>query len=121
MKKLLGLSAVLVAIAMSAGSASADHRNSGSNTGASARVPDSSVPDPRSPDLSGPDEEVVTGRVVELDRDRGTLTLETSRGLALQGSPEALESVSIGDVVKVRVAFIDQPTEPTRPIRIPVR
>lgn len=110
MKKLLGLSAALVASALWAGPAFADHRSGGS--------PESTVqPAPRVPDVATPTEEV-TGRVVEIDHQRGMLMLETRRGLlALQGPPEALQNVVVGDVVRVKVALGDEPEE--APLNMP--
>jgi hypothetical protein len=58
----------------------------------------------------------VTGRVLDVDREQGGLMLQTARGvLSLQGPPEALRDVQIGDVVRVRVALVeDQDSPPGR-------
>jgi hypothetical protein len=63
----------------------------------------------RSPDIE-PTAEVV-GRVVEVDHAQGAIVLETDDGLLeLQGPPEALRAVSVGDVVRVLVALRDRET-----------
>ena len=113
MKKLLGLSAVLVASALLAGPAFADHRTGGGpeNVGPENVVPESVGPAPSAPDISTPTEEI-TGRVVDIDHQRGTLMLQTRRGLlALQGPPEALKQVDVGDLVRVKVALGEEPAE----------
>jgi len=58
---------------------------------------------PRMPDVQrGAEEGRVVGRVLELDRDRGLIALATERGvLVLQGPPEALRSVEVGDMVSL--------------------
>jgi hypothetical protein len=102
MKKLLGLSAVLVASALWAEPAFADHQT-GSGLENVAPAP------PTAPDISAQTEEI-TGRVVDIDHQRGMLMLQTRRGLlALQGPPEALKQVDVGDVVRVKVAFGEEP------------
>jgi hypothetical protein len=51
----------------------------------------------------------VVGRVVKIDHAQGAIVLETAGGLLeLQGPPEALEAVSVGDVVRVLVALRDR-------------
>jgi hypothetical protein len=47
----------------------------------------------------------VVGRVVEINHRRGAIVLETDAGLLeVQGTPEALQAVNVGDVVRVLVA-----------------
>jgi hypothetical protein len=117
MQKLLGLSvlALLIVELTATGAARADHmrspvpNNTGSErleNGANASIPE------RELDVARPTQEVM-GRVVDIDRARGALMLQTAQGLlALQGPPEALTNVSVGDLVKVRLALDEE--EPTR-------
>ena len=51
---------------------------------------------------------------MDIDRARGALMLQTAQGLlALQGPPEALANVSVGDFVWVRLA-LEEDEEPAR-------
>ena len=101
MKELLGLSVLVLAVSL-ASPALADHPN----------APPVSTGEQRGSSLEGPTTEV-TGRVVDIDHDQGALMLQTARGyLALQGPPEALRDVSIGDLVRVRVALGEEPPLP---------
>lgn len=99
MKKLLGLSVLVLALGL-ASPALADHNN-----GAPGPVDQERA--------EGPTTEV-TGRVVDIDHQHGALMLQTTRGLlALQGPPEALQGVNVGDVVRVRVALREEPPLPS--------
>jgi len=101
MKKLLGLSALVLALGL-AGPALADHNGAP----ASGDESPSAAVDGRTTEI--------TGRVLDIDHQQGAMMLETARGiLALQGPPEALVGVSIGDVVRVRVALGDEPPMPS--------
>ena len=99
---------IVVAAILVAGSgvALAEHMRAmprdGRSTAATPRIPEDRVV-PRSPDLERHDDEGrVVGRVLELDRERGIIALDTGRGvLVLQGPPEALSSVEVGDVVSL--------------------
>lgn len=95
MKKLLVLSALVALVTGGlAGPALAEH-GTGQLRDQLRGLPDDGLPTGE-----------VTGRVVDIDHIQGALTLQTTRGLlALQGPPEALENVRIGDLVRVRVAL----------------
>jgi hypothetical protein len=104
MKKLLGFTALVLAVSL-AGPALADHGRDAAGAGDEERG--------ASVDINTAE---VTGRVVEIDLEQGALMLQTSRGLlALQGSPEALRDVKVGDLVRVRVALRDEPRLPPLP------
>src|SRR5262245_50812605 len=101
MKKLLGLSVLVLALGL-AGPALADHNGAP----ASGDESPSAAVDSRTTEI--------TGRVLDIDYQQGALMLETERGiLALQGPPQALAGVSVGDVVRVRVALRDEPPIPS--------
>lgn len=111
MQKLLGLSVLtLLIVGLTAtGAARADHmrspmpNNERLDNGANA-----GIPQPDEPNALAPTQEVM-GRVVQIDHARGALMLQTARGLlALQGPPEALASVSVGDLVRVRLVDDDE-------------
>jgi hypothetical protein len=101
MKKLLGLSVLVLALGL-ASPVLADHNG--------APAPADEAP---SAAVDGRTTEI-TGRVLDIDHQQGALMLETARGiLALQGPPEALDGVSVGDVVRVRVALGDEAPAPS--------
>jgi hypothetical protein len=102
MKKLLGL-AVLVLAAGLASPALADHRSAAPASTSVERGAGFEVPTTE-----------VTGRVVDIDREHGALMLQTTEGyLALQGPPEALRDVNVGDMVRVRVALREESPLPS--------
>ncbi|HEY7650600.1 MAG TPA: hypothetical protein VID04_16515 [Methylomirabilota bacterium] len=101
MKKLLGLSVLVLALGL-ASPALAEHNG----------ALDSADESP-SASIDGRTTEI-TGRVLDIDYQQGALMLDTARGLlALQGPPEALAGVSIGDVVRVRVALSEEAPAPS--------
>lgn len=100
MKKLLGFSVLVVALGW-ASPTSADHNG--------IPAPADEAPD-RTVDALTTE---VTRRVLDIDHQLGALMLQTAQGiLALQGPPEAIEGVSIGDVIRVRVALGEEPPLP---------
>jgi hypothetical protein len=102
MKKLLGLSVLVLALGL-ASPVLAGHNG----------APDSADDSP-SAAIDGSTTTEITGRVLDIDYQQGALMLETARGvLALQGPPEALAGVSIGDMVRVRVALGVQEPPPS--------
>ena len=51
-----------------------------------------------------PDAHVISGRVLKVDADEGTLVIQTRLGvLALRGPREGLRDVSVGDIVEVEM------------------
>jgi hypothetical protein len=121
MTKRTACALVVAAVVVTAGAASADHRQiPGSDTGsADVTEPNRPEPDRRGPGIGAPDagagqplstpglesEGRIVGRVVHLDRDEGTVTLATERGmLVVQASPDDLANVAVGDFVVVRMA-----------------
>jgi hypothetical protein len=117
MQKLLGLSvlALLIVELAAAGAARADHmRSPVPNPTGDERLENdanASIPERDQPGVAAPTQEVM-GRVVDIDRARGALMLQTAQGLlALQGPSEALANVSVGDLVRVRLALEDQEQE----------
>jgi hypothetical protein len=98
MKTLVTLSALVAALTM----ASAAHATPTPET--SPVVPNAGTE--RS--LDGEASRVVTGRVVKVDADAGTLVIQTPVGLiALRGPGEDLRRVSVGDVVEVEMVGED--------------
>ncbi len=126
MKNLLALAiVVLVAGTGLPALAGADHNaTTDPSDGNTATGPPVSKESPKGDFLKGDSLKVdpndgtaeVTGRVLDVDREQGGLMLQTARGvLSLQGPPEALRDVEIGDVVRVRVALVeDQDSPPGR-------
>jgi hypothetical protein len=104
------------------GVASAEHMRAMPGDGRTTIATPPNSPDrvvPPLPDTGrGGDEARVVGRVLKLDRERGLIALDTERGvLVLQGPPEALRSVEIGDVVSLVLNADDEtpaasPAEP---------
>lgn len=100
MKKLLGLSVLVLALGL-ASPALADHNG----------IP-APADEPRDGAVDGQTIEV-TGRVLDIDHQHGALMLQTAQGiLTLQGPREAIEGVSVGDVIRVRVALGEEPPLP---------
>jgi hypothetical protein len=101
MKKLLGLSVLVLALSL-ASPALADHNGLPAPAG-----------EPRDGAVDGRTTEI-TGRVLDIDHKLGALMLQTAQGiLALQGPPEAIEGVSVGDVIRVRVALGEEAPMPS--------
>jgi hypothetical protein len=104
MNMLPGFAALILALSL-AGPALADHGGDASGAGEEERGANLDIHTAE-----------VTGRVVEIDHEQGALMLQTARGLlALQGPPEALQDVKVGDLVRVRVALRDEPRLPPLP------
>ena len=100
MKKLLGLSVLVLTLGL-ASPVLADHNG--------VPAPANEAPDRA---VDGQTAEV-TGRVLDIDHQLGALMLQTAQGiLALQGPPEAIQGVSVGDVIRVRVALGEEPPLP---------
>jgi hypothetical protein len=103
MKTLVALWAALVV-----GLTLATPANAAPNPEAAALSPgDRFVSDPSADPASSGDLEqgrVVTGRVLKVDANEGTLVIQTPMGLiALRGPAEELRGVAVGDVVEVEV------------------
>jgi hypothetical protein len=66
---------------------------------------------PWSADESPENPRIMTGRVLKVDAQEGTLVIQTPIGvLALRGPSEDLQGVSVGDVVEVEVIDDDYPS-----------
>jgi hypothetical protein len=64
--------------------------------------------EPRSADDQSESPRVVSGRVLKVDADQGTLVIQTPIGiLALRGPSEDLRDVSVGDIVQVEMVGQD--------------
>jgi hypothetical protein len=62
----------------------------------------------RSPDAQSDESRVVTGRVLRVNADEGTIVIQTPMGvLALRGPSEDLREVSVGDIVQVEMVTGD--------------
>jgi hypothetical protein len=60
--------------------------------------------EPRSAEDPSDSERVVTGRVLKVDADEGTIVIQTPMGvIALRGPSEDLRDVNVGDIVQVEM------------------
>jgi hypothetical protein len=71
--------------------------------------------EPRSTEIESDQPRVVTGRVLRVNADEGTLLIQTSLGiLALRGPREDLRDVNVGDIVEVEMIEGDYPSASPR-------
>ena len=106
MKKFGGLCA---AIAMGLTLAGAAHAAPTPDAGAMPSRDGAVTPDElRSPDAQSEESRVVTGRVLKVNADEGTIVIQTPIGiLALRGPSEDLREVAVGDIVQVEMVAGD--------------
>ena len=70
---------------------------------------------PRSSDADSDSPRVVTGRVVRVNAQQGTIVIETPIGvIALRGPKEDLVDVSVGDIVQVEMVDGENPSASPR-------
>lgn len=81
---------------------------------AESRIPRDGVlapSEPRSTDTDGDTPRVVTGRVVRVNAEEGTIVIQTPIGLIALRGPEAdLRGVNVGDIVHVEMVDGEYPS-----------
>jgi hypothetical protein len=71
--------------------------------------------EPRSGDTDSDTPRVVTGRVVRVNAQEGTIVIQTPLGIiALRGPKEDLRDVSVGDIVQVEMVDGEYPSASPR-------
>jgi hypothetical protein len=71
--------------------------------------------EPRSGDSNGENPRVVTGRVLRVNVEEGTLVIQTPIGvIALRGPKEDLADVNVGDIVQVEMVDGEYPSASPR-------
>jgi hypothetical protein len=108
MKTFVSLSAVVIGLALAGPVAATPSPDAQSmpprNGGVTSHAPWSA-------DESRENPRLMTGRVLKVDAQEGTLVIQTPIGvLALRGPSEDLRGVSVGDVVEVEVIDDDYPS-----------
>lgn len=102
MKNGMSLSALVIGLALAGSVHAAPNPDA-----PSMPPPGGGLSEPRSAD-EGDNPRVLTGRVLKVDAQKGTLVIQTPIGvIALRGPSEDLRGVSVGDVVEVEMVGED--------------
>jgi hypothetical protein len=83
--------------------------------------PPAATTTPHASDDASDSPRVVTGRVLKVDADAGSIVIQTPIGIiALRGPSEDLRQVSVGDVVQVEMVAGDDDNAPSASPRLDV-